>query len=266
MKNYYTASEAQDRLGMNEGNFYYLVKTGKIKKFTPPGKKQGLYPKTEIDRLAREMLAFMVYDETQGLQFMKATTDDDFKEEHELAALLFGNSIHSLETRMAWLEKNPDLDFIIRDHGRLVGFINLLPTKHEAIMRFMNGEIRGWEISPEDVLPFTPGSSMECIIMGMATAQDVEITRRVQYGAKLLSGLIEFLCELAEKNISITKFYATSATPTGISILKNAGFQEIGQIGKRIAFELDVKTSHDRLATEYRQALSNNLNGKPIGI
>jgi hypothetical protein len=202
------------------------------------------------------MLAFMTYDEKQGLQFIKATTEEDFQEEHELATLLFGSSVHTMETRKAWLDKNPDIDFIIRDHGRLVGFINLLPAKHEAIMQFMSGEIRGWDIKPDDVVPFTPGSSMECIIMGMATTPDVDVTRRTQYGAKLVSGLVEFLRELAFQSVNITKFYATSVTPTGIAILKNAGFQDIGRLGKRVAFELDVASSDGPLVREYKQALA----------
>jgi hypothetical protein len=255
-KNYYKAKEAQERLGVDKNRFNYLVRTGKIKKFVPPGHSQGLYLKTEIDKLAREMLAFMAYDEKQGLQVMKAKTDDDFNEEHELATLLFGHAVHSMETRRAWLEKNPDIDIIARDYGRLVGFINLLPAKHEAIEQFMSGKIRGWEIKADDVLPFTPGSTMECILMGMATTPDVSLTRRTQYGAKLISGLVEFLHELAQKSITITKFYATSATPTGIAILRNAGFREVNNIGNRIAFELDIMTSDSLLATEYRRVLT----------
>ena len=42
--------------------------------------------------------------------------------------------------------KNPDTDFIARDQGQLVGFINMLPVKHKTIMKFMRGDIRGWEI------------------------------------------------------------------------------------------------------------------------
>ena len=255
MKNYYTAKEAQEKLGINDNNFYYLVRTGKIKKYTPPGKKQGLYPKTAIDRLAREMLAFMIYDETQGVQFMRATTDEDLREEHELATLLFGNAMHTMETRKAWLARNPEIDFIVRDHGTLVGFINLLPAKHETIMRFIRGEIRGWEIPPDEVLPFTSEDNLECIIMGMATIQDVSLTKRVQYGAKIISGFMEFLQDLAQRSVTITAFYATSATPTGIAILRNADFEVIGQVGKRIAFKLDVLKSESRLLKEYKEIL-----------
>ncbi len=257
MKNYYTAKEAQERLGINDNAFYYLVRTGKIRKYTPPGKKQGVYPKAEIERYAREVEAFIVYDEDAGLQFMKATTDEDYQEKHELGTLLFGNAIHGMETHKAWREKNADLDFIIRDHGRLVGFLNLVPAKHDAIMHFMSGEIKGWDINADDVLPFTPGTTLECILIGMATLPDVDIGRRRQYGAKLLSGLRAFLKELAEQEITISKFYATSVTPSGIAILRNAGFKELGRSGKRMAFELDVMTSQNCLVTEYRQALGN---------
>jgi hypothetical protein len=42
-------------------------------------------------------------------------------------------------------------------------------VQHETTMKFMRGEIRGWEIPAEDVLPYTPGSKVECIVMGMVT-------------------------------------------------------------------------------------------------
>jgi hypothetical protein len=257
MKHYYTAKEAQERLGMDSNAFYYRVSTEEIKKYVPPGKTQGVYPKFEVDRYARERAASMIYDEKVGLQFAKATTDEDYQDEHELGTRLFGNALNNMETRTIWRERNADLDFIIRDHGRLVGFINLLPAKHDAIMQLMNGEIKGRDIQADDVLPFTPGNTIECIIMGIATLPDFDISRRTQYGAKLLSGLRAFLIQLAEKKITITKFYAASATPSGITILRHAGFKELRQSGKRIAFELDVMTAKNRLLAEYRQALDN---------
>ena len=123
---------------------------------------------------------------------MQATTDD-IQEEYDLATSMFGDAVHDIPTRQAWLDKNPEIDFIVKDQGKLVGFINMLPVKHETIMRFMQGEIRGWHIPTEDVLPYTPSSVLECIVMGMATTPAIEKQRRTQYGAKLISGLIDFL-------------------------------------------------------------------------
>jgi hypothetical protein len=53
----------------------------------------------------------------------------------------------------------------------------------------------------------------------------------------------------------ITKFYATSVTKPGIAILRNTGFQEIGKLGERIAFELDIMKSDAPLAKQYRAIL-----------
>lgn len=185
---------------------------------------------------------------------MKAATSD-ILDEYSLATSLFGDATHDIEMRRAWLEKNSNIDFILRDRERLVGFINILPVKHRTIMQFLDGKIRGWEITPNDILPYTPGSKVECIIMSMVTTPEVEADKRAHYGQRLISGVVRFLEELAAQDVTITKFYATSSTPTGIAILKNAQFQQIGQIGKRIAFELDTMTSDAPLAQRYRKLL-----------
>lgn len=194
----------------------------------------------------------------QRTRFMIATPND-ILDEYNLATAIFGEATHNLQTRHAWLAKNPESDFIIREREQLVGFLNLLPVKHETIMKFMKGEIRGWEIPAEDILPYTPNSRVECIAMGMATTPEAEPNKRAQYGRRIINGVVKFLCKLAEKDIIITKLYATSSTPTGITTLRKAGFQETGQIGKRITFELDIMTSKAPLAAKYREALRDNL-------
>jgi len=87
MKHYYCAGEARQQLGINVGAFYYLIDTGKIKKLTPPGKKQGFYSKHQIERLARERLKCMSDEEEPGTTFRKAIVDD-IQEEYELAVLM----------------------------------------------------------------------------------------------------------------------------------------------------------------------------------
>jgi hypothetical protein len=259
-RNYYTAGQAQARLGVDKNRFNYLVRTGKIKKYVPPGMAQGRYSKAQIDRLARENLAFMAYDESQGVTFSKVINHTDIEDEYELAELMFGSSaIHDIPTREAWLAKNPETDFIVRDSGVLVAFLNLLPVKHDTIMDFMEGKIRGWDIPADDVLPYTPGETLECIVMGMGTDPRANRGNRARYGARLISGTLDFLEELARRGVTISNFYATSVTPTGIAILRNAGFEEMGKTskdsGKRKRFVLDTMTSDTLLAQEYRNVL-----------
>jgi hypothetical protein len=91
--------------------------------------------------------------------------------------------------------------------------------------------------------------------MGMATTPEAAAGKRAYYGRRLITGIVRFIHELAAKEITITKFYATSVTKAGIAILRNAGFQEIGKLGERIAFELDTMKSTAPLAKQYRAIL-----------
>jgi len=255
MEHYYSAREAREQLGINVGAFYYLIDTGKIKKLTPPGKKQGFYSKHQIERLARERLRGITDEEEPGTTFRKATVDD-IHEEYELTVLMLnGGTGYGVPTYQAWLRENPDTNFIVRDQGRLVACMQVLPLAQETIMQWIKGEIREWEISAEDVLPYTPGRSVECIITGMATTLDVDKRKRRQYGVHLIRGFLHFLHDLAEQDIMITRFYAISATPEGIAILRRAKFEERGHLGKRVAFELNPLTSDTRMANAYRAVL-----------
>jgi hypothetical protein len=255
MKHYYTSREAREHLGIDIGAFYYLIETGKIKRLTPPGKKRGFYSKHQIEKLAKERLERVNIEREPGPTFMKATLDDIY-EEFELAILMLnGSAPYGVPTYKAWLSKNPDTNFIIKDQGRLVAFMLVLPVKQRTIKRLINGEIREWEISSEDVLPYTPISSVECIIISMATTSDVDKRIRREYGLRLIRGFLNFLYELAEQDITISRFYAISATSEGSAILHQARFEERGQLGKRVVFELNPTTSLSRIAHAYRAVL-----------
>jgi hypothetical protein len=258
MEHYYTSEEARQHLGMHVGAFYYLIETGKIKRLTPPGKKRGFYSKHQIEKLAKERLECVTGEGEPGPTFMKATLADIY-EEYELATLMLnGSAAYGVPTYAAWLDKNPDTNFIIRDQGRLVAFMLVLPVKQRTIKRWINGEIREWEIGAEDVLPYIPRSSVECIIMSMATTADVDTQKRREYGLRLIRGYMNFLHELAGRGVTITRFYAISATAEGSAILKQASFEERGQIGKRAVFELDPTTSLTRMAQAYRAILKHH--------
>jgi len=255
MEHYYSAREARQQLGINVGAFYYLIDTGKIKKLTPPGKKQGFYSKHQIERLARERLNCITDEEEPKTTFINATLND-IHEEYELAALMLdGSARYGMPTCEAWLRKNPATNFIVRDRGRLVAFMHVLPVKRETIKRWLNGEIKEWQIRAEDLELYTPGISVECIILSTVTTPDVDKQDRRQYGMRLIRGFLHFLQDLAKQDITITRFYAVNTTPDGFTILKRAKFEERGHIGKRAVFELNPFTSDTRMAKAYRAAL-----------
>jgi hypothetical protein len=255
MEHYYTSEEARQHLGIPVGAFYYLIEIGKIKRLTPPGKKQGYYSKHQIERLANERLKLMSCEDEPGTTFMKATLDD-VHEEYELHALMLnGSAGYGVPTYKAWLGKNPDTNFIVRDQGRLVAFLQVLPIEPKIIKAWLKGEVREWDIGAKDVLPYTPGSSVECIIMSMVTTSDVDKRKRHQYGSGLIRGFQHFLYDLAEQDISITRFYAMGTTTEGVALLRRAKFEQREQVGKRVVFELNPLASNTRLAKAYREKL-----------
>lgn len=70
----------------------------------------------------------------------------------------------------------------------------------------------------EDVLSYIPGSKVQCIFMGMATTPQAAAGKRAYYARRLTTGIIRFIHELAAKDITITRSYATSVTKPGIAI------------------------------------------------
>ena len=103
--------------------------------------------------------------------------------------------------------------------------------------------------------PTPLGARLNVFLWEWEQPPEVELQKRTYYGRRLISGFLRFLYKLAKQHITITKFHATIVKPTGIAILRNAGFKETGQIGKCIAFELDVMTSDAPLTEQYREVL-----------
>src|SRR4051812_43001366 len=69
MKSYYTAEEAMRKLDLPRSTFHYLVRQGQIPKITLPLRKQAVYPKQEIDKIAEEKAHMLAELETTPKRF-----------------------------------------------------------------------------------------------------------------------------------------------------------------------------------------------------
>src|SRR5712691_9240614 len=129
-ENYYTPKEARELLGMTYSGLQNQVNIGNLHPITPPGRKQKVYPKNEVDELKAELEAWSVGRQlvkTPPTKFVKATIDD-MPQAVVLANAVFGgvNTI-SLETRIAWLQKNPDIEYFLKQEDQIVGYFSLTP-------------------------------------------------------------------------------------------------------------------------------------------
>jgi predicted DNA-binding transcriptional regulator AlpA len=58
---YYTAREAQTRLGLSKAKFYKWVREGIVPRVVLPGMKQGVYPRRDVEALVSLMSAQQSY-------------------------------------------------------------------------------------------------------------------------------------------------------------------------------------------------------------
>jgi hypothetical protein len=260
--NYYTGREVQKLLGITEPKLRTLVANKQLTKYYPPGRQTAVYLKSEVNEFAEKWTAFLMAKEAPKTTFHIAMLDD-MEEEYKLAKRALGQTM-SIETRKSWLEKNPLCDYIVKYGNKIVAYLTLLPVKHETIMSFLNGEIRGWQITPDDIELFEPGKDLECIIIGIASDPDTNEDTRTHYMLTLIRGIMREMQKLGQKGVTITKLYATSETPTGIAMALHLGMQEITpRLGKRLRFILDIEQSDSPLIQIYKKNSSREERTKP---
>jgi hypothetical protein len=123
-------------------------------------------------------------------------------------------------------------------------------------MDFVEGRTIVWDIRPDNIEPFEPGKPVECLVADMITSPMIPLSKRTDYGRRLLRGLLGKLVEMGRQGIQITKIYAGSGTPPGLHIISRAGFREIHRRGEgRVMFELDIANSNEKILRGYKEAL-----------
>lgn len=250
----YTANEAIQKLRMPRTTFHHYVRTGKIKKVVPPGRTEGFYEKAYIDKMARASELFALQYAAEATQFSVAAKEDA-QGVYEVIASLWGSlNTTPVETRLEWYKTNPLIDYVVKQDDIIAGYVTIMPLKHEVLEKLMSGEIRGWDIKASDILPFEPGSPVECYT-GIAVRAGMYKTQK--YGTRLLSGIIDTLTEMGKQGIIITKLYAVSDTPNGIKLSQGLGFEEKPPAeGSRFnQYVLDLEKAQTPFAKAYREAL-----------
>lgn len=252
MKGFYTAKEAQERLGMNNNNFHYLVRKGTLKKVILPGKKQGVYPKLDVDKLA-SALKILIEQYDRDVSVFQLATKEDMSEEYEMDVTLFGKKTASIEQRIARLDRNPESDYVLKNEGEIVGHVSFFPLASEDMELFLEGKIGDPEL-PEKVLPFILGKPNDILILVMGVKPGFPPDIASHYGQRLIAGASHVFKQFGERGIEIRNIHATSRTPTGIRLCRKLGMIEevIPNEAGRHRFSINMQTSDSPLAKEYQ--------------
>lgn len=253
---FYTATEAIKKLGMPRTSFYNLVDKGVIKKVVQPGRTEGYYLKAAIDDLVKARELFTIQYASDAAVFQKATAAD-VQGIYDLAVSLWGTrGTYPYEVRLERYRKNSDIFYVLKFMDVVVGYLTFMPVAGKAVDEIMaTGKRASSVITVDDILPFVPGTSIEYVFLEIAIRDGVPRPR--QYAMHLMLGMSSVLADLAQKDVVIKHFFATSRTKDGIELSRRLGFDEISlpsSEGTR-AFLLDVDKSSHPLLHEYKEIL-----------
>lgn len=265
-KSFYTASEAIKKLNMPRNTFFNYVRDGRIKKVIPPGQKEGFYLKANIDKLAQARELFMLQYAVDTSIFEQAQ-EDDIAGIADLNTELFGGNRETrYDLRMSQYRANLHIFHVLKQDGIIVGYVGIFPLKQEAIDKIMSGmpesRFRTEILAPECILPFEPGKANNVFLI-IGVKQGVKKSRL--YGARVITGTIEFLETLARRGIFIKKAYGTSRTQEGIRLASGLGFKQITPVSEEdnlLRYELDLLASNNPLLQEYQIIVKQASNKK----
>ena len=229
-KKYYTAKEAQEILNMTYSALRNQVIAGHIRSEVPPGKRQAVYLAVDIDALKHDMEIWRAGKPRMKLpptKFVKATIED-MPEAVELADEVFsGVNTIPVEKRITWLRKNPDIDYLLKQEGRIVGYFSLIPLRPETIEDLLTLNQFAKDLTAEDILPYTPNVPVDLYGMAIGTKPGVSHYQKHEWGKVLIVGARGVILDLAKRGMNIRSMHAHSNTPDGVKLMRHLGFTEI---------------------------------------
>ncbi len=259
-RGYYTAKEAQEILGMTYSALRNQVNAGHIRSIMLSGKRQAVYLKEDIDQLKGDMEAWLIsrhQTKIPAAHLVKATAED-MPGAVTLAARVFGglNTI-SVQTRIEWLKKNPDIDYLLKQEDQMIGYLSLVPLRSETIEDLLTLERYAKDLTADDILPYEPNMSVDIYGMAIGIKPGFSLSQKRIWGERLIFGAKSVILGLGEHGIIIRRIIAHSSTPEGIRLMRHIGFAETPPKASGLRdFMIDIENSGIPFIREYKKRLT----------
>ena len=165
MEDLYTSGKARQVLSVSSSTFKTLVDSGKIRKMTPPGKKQGYYVKEDVDKLAKERSPFATIEQSakrrRASKKENIVTEVDWMKPSDLPAILKldyivyqEDIVGDIGLYISWCKKNPKITLLSFDKNNrenVLAYISLVPLPEETILSILKEEKSELSIGPKEV-------------------------------------------------------------------------------------------------------------------
>jgi len=254
MEGLYTAKEARNKLGVTKDKFQYMTRTGQVKKVILPGRTYGMYSRSEIDELAAELNGpeqQIVEDEDLEKFFFRRASVADISEMHSLEVRSMSQSgiafqvLPRTRTLEEWLN-NPfsEVGHVLLNRRDIIGYIIMLPLKHEQMMQIMTREIYSDELEFRNLASLESGEPIDLFIVAIITDPSKKNT-----GAYLIRKMLKFFHTLGKQGIEIEGIYAPAYSHESRALCLSIGMHEMTlprEPRSWIPFEMKVKETTNR--------------------
>ncbi len=266
-KDYYTAAEVKSKLGITDGMLYNYVRYGHLDRIIPPGRKQGVYKREQVDKFALEMKAFLGSNSESRHITFTAVSVDDVPENVKLTESVFGSSPElTIKGRTRWIERNPEVSYQLTVDGSLIGCVTMLPLQPEKIEKILREEAKSEATTPEEIEQYQPRKAYHLYVMGACVSPTLSKQEKRWFGAKLVRGLLDTIIDFGKQGIEIETITAQSETVDGIRLMRHLGFMQIPSTTQNVNFRINVKEADKpEIIQEYRRVLQIAKEEKPRG-
>lgn len=267
MKNFYTAQEAIQRLGLKKSTFYDLIKRGDIPEGTVlPLRRRALYLKATIDRLAEEQAKILgeYEQESERLQFM-IPTPEDFKQIVAIDSTLFPEeSWMSAEALQKRLPYNPEVTHVLKDikTNTVLSYIFMSPLQQDILDKLITLQIDETSLQPEHFAPYLANRPLDCYVVSIGARVGAGIAQHF-YAGKLVYAVKSFLIELLEKGIIIRRIYTIATSREGERLVQSLSFTPLTiteewqssyeDFRRPYVLDLEDRSSQSKMVKEYQR-------------
>lgn len=222
---YYTASQAQVILGLSKAMFFRKVQEGFIPKIVLPGMKQGVYPKRDIDAIAKSIN--MLFVPNEKVVFSKSRPADQL-EEMNIGIRCFGSDfITPLAERIAFQQKSDFTFHSLKVDGHVVGYISMFRFPGCFLDDLLTGRKVEIDITVNDMEPFVRLEPFTIYIDVIAVDPSLPTHIQHLYAGFLVARTIDLLANLIANGYQITHVYTVTSTKEGDDLVKKLGFRPL---------------------------------------
>ncbi len=123
-----------------------------------------------------------------------------------------------------WLNANPFIYTCAYDRDKLCGYIAFMPITKECYERHIKGEIKDYQITGADVLPFVEGQEHYCLLVSLVVDEEY---RDGDVLVCMLNSFYRRIKDYERRSIKIKTIIADCVNPRVEEFAKNSGFKQV---------------------------------------